>query len=294
MSMANIFIKYIVRPVLRVSSRYFPEVSAKLAQQIYTKPEKIRPLSAKEQSLFAKARQEKMDFRGEVLPIWHWGEENKPTVLLSHGWGVGPAIFMHTITRLLEQGFHVVTYLHPAHTNTGVHRTTAMTLVHAYVAVMQSLGKVYATLGHSLGAGVAISAARTGVVPERLVLISPVSDLVENTDNFGKMLGFSAAVIQAMRDRVWQQYLQDCASIADSWDDLFKVIVQQPALFVHDKSDPILNPQHSQNLAQDWPNSRLLITDGLGHFRTVRDSAVNNEVISFLRQDMHINQEDVA
>ena len=178
-----------MRAYLRGLAWLSPNAATRTAARFYTTPPRGKPMSATDRALFSAARTGSVSFRDIALPTWEWGDGNAPRVLLVHGWGVGPWLFSPLIRALLESGFAVVTYASPGHEGDRRYQTTAMTWVHAFRAVTNSIGPFYALIGHSLGAATIICAARNGLSAKRIVLFSACSDLVENTDAFVKQLG---------------------------------------------------------------------------------------------------------
>ena len=263
--------------------RMAPGTAARLAKSVYITPSSVRPASGAERALFAEAQETVVRFRQHALRCWTWGEASAPGVLLVHGWGVGPAFFSLLIERLRREGFRVTSYLCPAHGPGSVKKTTAMTWVHALRAVLEATGPFQALVGHSLGAGTIVTAARLGTRAERIVLLSPVSDLVDNTDAFGARLGLSKAIMADMRRLIWEEFLEDCAPLGRGWEDLYDVTVDAPTLLIHDEKDPVLDIKHARTIAERWPNSRLIATSGLGHFKLARQPPVLEEVAAFLK-----------
>ena len=52
-----------------------------------------------------------------------------------------------------------------------------------------------------------------------------------------------------------------------------------PALVVHDRGDREVPFEHGETLARSWPGARLMVTEGLGHRRILRDPEVVRAVV---------------
>jgi len=264
--------------------RIAPNAAARFAKAIYTTAPRLRPMRDEEIALFGAAAHHLVSFRHYRLQCWTWGSPSAPGILLVHGWGGSPTIFGPLIARLRASGWRLTTYLGPAHGEPGVRQTTAMTWVHALRKVIEEFGPFQAFVGHSLGAATIVAAARLGAAAERHVLISPVSDLIPHTEAFGAMFGLSKDITARMRQLIWDEYIDDCSPLGRCWEDLYDTSGTTPTLIVHDERDPILPIDHARYMAARWPNGRLMITQGLGHFRTARDSVTLEAIARFLQE----------
>jgi len=55
-------------------------------------------------------------------------------------------------------------------------------------------------------------------------------------------------------------------------------------LVFHDRSDDEVSIVQAEQLAARWPNARLVISEGLGHRRILRDPDVIAETVAFVRR----------
>jgi hypothetical protein len=51
---------------------------------------------------------------------------------------------------------------------------------------------------------------------------------------------------------------------------------------IHDRSDRMTPWTHGQTVARLWPGARLMLTDGLGHGRILRDEGVTLAAAEFI------------
>lgn len=266
----------------RLLSVVAPGAAARLTQSVFTTAPRLRPMRPEEQALFGRAERGEVAFRHYRIPTWSWGAQDAPRVLLAHGWGVAPAFFGPLVEKLLAQGWHVTTYLAPAHSETRPTKTTGFTLVHALRAIIDATGPYDALVGHSLGAGMIIMGSKIGIAAERLVLISPVTDLVDHTDRFAAAMGMPVRVAERMRRRIYEQYNDDFKPLGSYWNDLFETRVASPTLLVHDENDELMGVSQSEYIVQRWPDARLVRTQGLGHVKILRNPAVVAGIAQFL------------
>ncbi|MCB0293632.1 MAG: alpha/beta hydrolase, partial [Calditrichaeota bacterium] len=54
------------------------------------------------------------------------------------------------------------------------------------------------------------------------------------------------------------------------------------ALIIHDRFDPVVPFSSARAIAAGWPNARLLVSEGYGHFRLMKNPDLIAEVAAFL------------
>jgi pimeloyl-ACP methyl ester carboxylesterase len=57
-----------------------------------------------------------------------------------------------------------------------------------------------------------------------------------------------------------------------------------PSMVIHDSGDRFIPHSEGAELANAWPDGRLVTTTGLGHHRILRDPKVINSVLSFISE----------
>lgn len=222
-----------------------------------------------------------------------WGDAG-PTVLLVHGWGADSSSMFGMTRPLVAAGYRVVAFDAPAHgVSPGTH-TTMTDFKKAVAGVLGSLGDVHAVIGHSLGsiATVAAVAARLGGAeedrgeegrgsgPARLVLLSAPSNLPEVMVRWSGYLHVSPTVIQRMRGEL----LQRNGVPVDHWNiPVLGKDLDIPVLVIHDGDDVIVPGNEADKIASALPNTRLHLTEGLGHRMILFNREVHEGIVEFLK-----------
>jgi pimeloyl-ACP methyl ester carboxylesterase len=134
-------------------------------------------------------------------------------------------------------------------------------------------------IAHSVGATVAARALYEGLDAVAAVFVSPAADLAGPATRFTATLGFSRTVGEAMRRRIEARVGQpfsafDVATLAPA--------VSLPLLVIHDRGDAVVPWQHGRAIVRAWPGAGLLMTDGLGHRRILRDPDVIAAAVAHL------------
>jgi pimeloyl-ACP methyl ester carboxylesterase len=141
-------------------------------------------------------------------------------------------------------------------------------------------GDVRAVIGHSLGAtAAAMALAWNRVELEKVVLISPPSDLVGYSRRFARWHWMPEPLRRAMQGAIEERY-------GVRWEELELARVAPrlaaKALVIHDRDDRMIPWRQGNAVAQHWRGARLMTTQGLGHGRILQDEAVTSAAAEFI------------
>lgn len=297
----------IVRGTFRFLERVAPSLAIAFAVRLFRT---VRPFRrpGREARWLQGARREDIELRNpfenreQTLAVWTWepppaarpggaGERSgaarppAPTVLLVHGWEGRGSQLGALVEPLLARGYRVVAFDAVGHGESsgklsslpefaaGVRRVAE----HALGGRDEALA---AAVGHSFGTAALSWALAAGEVrTNRLVFLSPPSDLEFYIDQMASLLGFSPWVRQGMISSIQERFRV-------IWDDArfatLRAARPTPLLLVHDEDDRETTVADSETLLRSWPDARLLVTQGLGHRRILRDGDVVEEVVEFV------------
>lgn len=272
-----------IRAMFSVLNTLAPSLSGKMAQRFYTMPpRKIKPPTAEEKDFFAHAESFVVPYPSHPLRAWRLGPRDAKPVLLVHGWGGNPSIFVPLANRLVAQGFQVICYEAPGHGQHPEQYTSPMGFADSVHAVLDAVGPVHAIVGHSLAGGAIVMASKRGLKTDRLVLLSPLTRVIDHTDNFAAQLGISAKAIAHMRKLVWDYAEPSSSRYGSDWDGLYTAPDRYQTLIVHDEHDRFVPFKNAEWLQRQWPRSTLIKTAGVSHGRIAKDTAVMNAVCDFV------------
>jgi pimeloyl-ACP methyl ester carboxylesterase len=267
-------------PLIRASNRALstvaPSLAARLAERRFlTPPRPSRP--AAEIALLATARARPLFVETRRVEVWLWG--SGPSVLLVHGWGGRGAQLGAFVEPLVARGFSVVTFDAPGHGAADAGLVTIPEVVAATRAVAAARGPLAGLIAHSVGATVAARALYEGLDAGAAVFVGPIADMDGPATRFTTTLGFSREVGEAMRRRIEARVERplstfDVTTLAPS--------LRVPLLVIHDRGDAEVPWQHGRVITRAWPGAALLLTDGLGHRRILRDPDVVASAVAFL------------
>lgn len=255
-----------------------PSVVAPLLEPLVLLPPS-HPTPATEKELLASAHRFRIDHEGQSLTAWSWGDG--PTIVGLHGWGGRGGQFASYAKPLVDQGYSVVLFDAPGHGESEGQLSSLPQFARALESVLRAVNGAHAVLAHSMGAAAAVLAASRGAPIDRLVLFGAPTSFTRYARNFQRSVGMSERLFVALQGRLeerfgirWSELELD--AIADR--------MRTPALFVHDEHDKEAKLKNVEPLVAKWSGAEMLRTSGLGHYRILRDAAVRDAVIAFLRR----------
>jgi pimeloyl-ACP methyl ester carboxylesterase len=268
------------RTIVRANERFAPRLGARAAVRLwFTVPPAIPRARI---PALPPGRDARVELAGVALHSTVWGAG--PPVYLVHGWGGRSEQLGGFVAPLVAAGFTVVAVDAPAHGASGPGRHGRSSTIPEFAATLRAAveahGRPHAVIAHSLGATAAAYALGEGVRPDRLVLLAPVADPRRMLAVFADQLGLGPRVRAGTELQVRRIVGRPFAAF--DLPAMARTAHLPPTLIVHDRTDPEVALAHGRDIARAWPGSRLLVTDGLGHRRLLRDSAVLSDVVGFV------------
>jgi pimeloyl-ACP methyl ester carboxylesterase len=183
------------------------------------------------------------------------------------------------VAPLVEAGYHVVAFDHPAHGQSGGTRATYPKFTEALMTVARRVAPVHAVVAHSMGSTATILALARGLAVQRVVLVAPPAESMMYAWAFGRAIGLPERRTAGMIERI-RILLGGSLDVLDA--PRVAAGFQTPALVFHDREDPDVPYSHGQAIAAAWPGARLETVTGLGHNRVLRDPAVIQRTVDFV------------
>ncbi len=218
----------------------------------------------------------------DAFTLWKWGDAG-PVVVMLHGWGSHAARFGNFIAPLRAAGFTVLGIDAPAHGQSPGKYSDLPRFRDSLVAVLRAHEPVHAVIGHSLGgaAMLTVLAETKEFHPRRICIFGVPSDMDYILESFAMMLGLNAQSLENLRARFAKRFGQTAREISIA---AAAPHVRLPVLVVHDEEDIVAPITHAAALAALIPGAALLRTKGLGHSGGLRDPAIIEKVVAFLRE----------
>jgi len=215
---------------------------------------------------------------------YRWGKKTDPVILLVHGWAATATCFVNFIDPLLKRGYQVISYDAIAHGETSGVSVSLTEWADTVIAVMENIGKVDCIMGHSLGAGAIVIASSLKLKTDKIVLISPVSDIAKVTDQFAKTLSIPKKIMGKMHQYAWKKYYISASKFGNNWNEVFDSEFKAPILIIHDINDKEIDISNTRKLAKQWSWAEVMETKRPGHRRILLNPDVITRALNFITE----------
>jgi len=240
------------------------------------------PIPKREQYMLKSAQKKRLQIPEikKEIEILSYGYSKKK-VLLVHGWSGRSTQLFAFADKLLENGYMVISFDGPAHgKSTG--RTTMMPeFLKTIEKINTTFGPFEAAIGHSFGATSLYNAAATFLGIKTFIAIGSGDRISDIISNFAKNLYLnekSAKKIQLGLEKKWMIHVDDFSSSTVAKK------IKIPVLVVHDIIDGDVPVSCAYRIRQNLEKGSLLITNGLGHTKILRNNEVVHKSIKFIIQ----------
>ena len=246
-----------------------PRLASRMAYRFFSTP-RVRARHAVSDEWLEKARPFEIAYRSLRLKGYEWGE-GEQLILLVHGWESRGTALRSFVPYLLDLGFRVVAFDGPAHGDSEGKRTDLRHFAGAVQAVIRHLGGVHGIIAHSFGGAstlYGLTQLDTSLHIDKLVLIAVPASMVRIFEETVRTLELPPSVAMHFKnllERLAGRPLVDLDAINNSQQLSGKI------LLVHDKSDSQVRVANSLALVEQWDNAQLVLTDGYGHFRLMKN-----------------------
>ncbi|MEY4902871.1 MAG: hypothetical protein RLZZ292_686 [Bacteroidota bacterium] len=270
-----------VRLLFATMGWVLPKPMARFAYRLFTHP-MSRAQHKYSDALLEQAEIFTIPFKKDDLKVYSWGSGDE-TILLVHGWESRGTALRSFVPSLLEQGYRVVTFDAPAHGDSGGDWVNMPLYAEAIRTILLQLGKVKSIIAHSFGGSSSVyllSFMDRSIELENLVLIATPSDIQHIFEGFSKAIHTPPPVRKAL-----YEHIKTITGIAISdyqLEHFAKKMNVQNVLIVHDKYDDIVPFSDGEAYYHALNNSKIHVTEGLGHFKLVKNKAVIEIVSNFV------------
>lgn len=268
-------------PILRTGvsalAAISPRAAAAVVAPLFFRAPRRRPRSPEERAVLAGGHRFTVGHPREAVTAWRWGEG--PPILLLHGWGGCAGQMTPFVRPLLEAGFSAIAIDAPAHGESPGRRASIPVFASAFARAADAAGPLHGVLAHSMGGAAYTLAASRGVAARRAVFVGPPSDAAVWYREFVRWLALPEGAEPALRARVEaiageRLHRLNARTLGPS--------VAAPLLVIHDRQDREVPLEAGAEVARSAADGRLLVTDGLGHRRILKDPRVAAAAVTFL------------
>jgi pimeloyl-ACP methyl ester carboxylesterase len=271
----------VIRFMFGLFGYIFPKAMARLAYRFFSTP-RIRARHKTSDALLESARVFEFMYGRQLLKGYEWGYGGR-TILLVHGWESRGTALRTFVPPLVEKGYRVVAFDGPAHGNSNGKRTNLPHFGGAVRAIINQIGGVHGIITHSFG-GASTAFALSNLDPsirvEKLVLIGVPDKMEKVLNNAMETLNVPPPAAREFI-RFIEQKVKFPLHYADTSNANISKSVGK-VLIVHDETDAIVSIEEARSVFEAWDNASLLIANGYGHYRLMKNPDLIREVADFI------------
>lgn len=269
-----------------------PRAAADRALRLFTRVPRM-PIRDKENRFLATARTKGSHPAGHGIVEYHWGDNHRPYILLSYGWGYNAGRWRHFVPDLVAAGFRVVAYDPPGHGRAAGNRMTLPDNAAIITELIRTYGQPAAFIGHSFGGAsgvLALSDLPNELHPKRMVVMASFSDARAVFRQFRSILKLAYRTYYGFLHELERRTGRSVQEF-----DLTRYAARLGhvrALLIHDTEDPVTPYGQALRYHLFWPGSRLLSPTGKGHH--LGSAEITRHVIAFAAHGLFPRQAEPA
>ncbi len=257
-----------------------PRVAHKIAWNLFFSPFRFkRP--AREQEIFEQATITSITLNSKSVALFHWGKKSDPLVVVVHGWSGRATQFHAFIQPLLNQGYQVVGFDAPGHGQSEGKSTNIKEFYEVISHIKDNIGSIKIGIGHSFGGVSLLYSIKERLDLDTVIMISSPTIGEDILTNFREKINASIHTSYAIRKMVVQKFGLDFEEITAC--EIAKISPVKNLFIIHDKNDTEVPYNNAQALHKINAKAELLLTNGLGHTRILRDANVVDSALKFIK-----------
>lgn len=266
------------RFVFRLMDTVAPRLAAERAYTLFSTP-RFRRVSTRDQHVMDAAEKLRSTFTHKSLTGYAWGQG--PSILLVHGWEGAAQNFTSLVMPLVEAGFRVIAFDAPAHGDSDGTTSNVIEYSSVLAALTTEFGPMYGVIAHSVGAAATIFMMGTmkHYRINRLVLIGAPCELTDVMERFASEFHLTTRSLSYMYRLTYERLGIPVSAVSIK---AMIPYISTPGLLIHDHRDSVIPYSDAVTIAEHWPTGELLTTDGLGHYKTLRDPATIERIVRFM------------
>jgi pimeloyl-ACP methyl ester carboxylesterase len=265
-----------VRTGFAVSGLLTPRRAVRQAAAIFRTP-RHRPDKEWERAVEARAIRATTS-NGTSYLRWTPDKVNLRVIAL-HGWEGRAAQWGALAEEFRAHCVELIAIDAPAHGRTAGTQADPVVFAEAMRQAAEELGPFDVAIGHSMGGGSLALAISRGMKVDKAILIATPAAFSDIALAFATGIGLPRRLHDAFLTHVGQGAGMTMAS-ADVTAIARDITI--PALIIHDRMDEATTYDNAERISSAWDRSSILITQGLGHQRVMRDPLVIDEIIDFI------------
>ncbi len=215
------------------------------------------------------------------IAVYTWGKGEKKALIV-HGWSGRATQMFKIIEALLQEGYTVVSFDAPAHGKSTGNKTMMPEFIKTIEKITKIFGPFEVAIGHSMGGISLLNVQGNQPLFKKLVIIGAPDSIFNIFHNFVKLMELKPIVAEkliAVFEKITGKPIFDFHGSAQTKK------IKEPVLIVHDEDDKEVPVTDAINNYKQLRNGQMLKTKGLGHSRILKNKAVVDEIVHFIRKN---------
>ena len=256
-----------------------PDLTARYVAKIFETPLKFKT-PERELMMRKSAKNNLLSLKGirKKVMVYSYGYSKKK-ILLVHGWS-GRGTQLYSIAdKILENKMMVISFDGPAH---GLSQGSSTSLKEFIICIRQlekEHGPFDAAIGHSFGGMALLNAVTSGLKLNNLVVIGADNSISEILKSSVKKFSLKPIIAQKLIELVNKKLN---IKVEDYSSQNVAKNVNIPTLVIHDSDDKYVPVSNGLAIRHSLKKGEILITNGLGHHKILKDSVTNQRIIDFI------------
>ena len=254
-----------------------PALAAKKGFNLFCNP-MVQPLKHYQIAFLETGKNIILDYDGTKIQTYKWGNGSKK-ILLIHGWASHSFRWKATVENLIENDFTVYAFDAPAH-GLSSGKILHLILYSKIIALFIDQHKeVEYIISHSIGGFATIywlfQNQQNNI--KKVVVMGAPGEASDFFDFYKKTLGLTDKTLKIMVAEFSKLLGYEPSYFSAS---TFAKQVQTQGLIIHDKEDKDTSYENSIKLNKNWENSKLMLTQGLGH--SLKSKKLLDDMVQFI------------
>ena len=273
----------IPKPIL-ITAKFLQAISPKLATQfaakLFTTPIKHK-IPKREFEMDKQSIQQDILIPSinKTIKTYQYGNSSKK-ILLVHGWSGRGTQLVKIADELIELGFSTLSFDAPAHGKSKGKSSIMTEFIASIIELDKQFGPFEFAIGHSLGGMSIINAIKQNLNIKKAVIIGS-GDLIQDIiSDFIRNLRLKPEIGDRMREHFEKKFGEPMNNYSTSF---VSKNIETPVFIIHDNDDNDVNVKCAHNIHSHIKNSKLMITNNLGHRKILGNQKVIDEIKEFIR-----------
>ena len=265
---------------LRILEFLHPYLGMRLAAFFFARPFRYK-LMEREIPVLSQAQKSSVNIKklGKSVFCYHW-EGKGPKIMLMHGWSGRATNFYKIIEALMRLDYDIYAFDAPAHGKSRGLTTNLPEFILTLDSLLSRWGPFDAILGHSGGGFSSSYVCADRPEIKKLILISPFDQSIDLFEKYYELIGLGEKSRKLMLDYFFRKTNKNISAFSSS---ISAQSINAKCMIIHDENDREVELYNAINIEKNLKKGKLIVTQGLGHRRILRDDSVIDQIVSFLK-----------